>query len=72
MKKTNFVIEKVPLKAFIDILIEAFNSGANFIDILSVEDNTVGLLCKESYYSAEEEGSLESITFNEDDVDQLI
>jgi len=57
MKKKNLALEKIPLDALISILIKAYESGADYIDIVQIENeqNTIGLLTKESYYRTEEE-----------------
>jgi len=54
------VLKKIPLKIFIDVLTDAWNQGADFIDIIGqadeVQDN-IGIAIKQEYYSQPENDS---------------
>ena len=68
-KNKEVVLRKIPLKIFIEVLTDAWNQGADFIDIIGqadeVQDN-IGIAIKQEYYSKSEEDNDENI---EDDYD---
>jgi len=57
-KNKEVVLRKIPLKIFIEVLTDAWNQGADFIDIIGqadeVQDN-IGIAIKQEYYSKSEE-----------------
>lgn len=52
--KGEVILRKIPLKIFIEVLTDAWNKGADFIDIIGqpdqIQDN-IGVAIKEEYYS---------------------
>ena len=76
------VVKKVPLKDFIDTLVQVYNSGADYIDLVGNHDDdgqdTVGIIVIDEYMSNEDE-TIELIDDNEEpgklsdeDIDDLI
>lgn len=52
------VLRKIELKVFIDTLVEVYNSGADYIDIVgNPEENqdTIGIVVHEEYMNADHE-----------------
>ena len=51
-------LRKIPVKVLIDVLTDAWNKGADFVDIIGIandfQDN-IGIAIKEEYYNKEEE-----------------
>lgn len=46
-------LKKIPLKLFIEVLTDAWNRGADYIDIIGVPDelqDNIGIAIKEDYY----------------------
>ena len=78
MKKNKEVeLRKLPLHVFIVTLIEVFNSGADFIDIVGEvnnEQDSITVVVREDYYSKEdrvyEEEPIKLLS--EDELNQLI
>jgi hypothetical protein len=77
-------LRKIPLKLFIEVLTDAWNKGADFVDIIGVpnelQDN-IGIAIKEDYYSKgdkeEDEFDVDvhidpSKKLDEEDLNQLI
>jgi hypothetical protein len=74
-------LRKIPVKVLIDVLTDAWNKGADFVDIIGIandfQDN-IGIAIKEEYYNKEEENfdvEIEidpSKELNDDDLNQLI
>lgn len=50
-------LRKIPLKIFIEVLTDAWNKGADFVDIIGtaneLQDN-IGIAIKEEYYNRED------------------
>jgi hypothetical protein len=58
MESSNNIARKIDLHSFIQTLIEVYNSGANYIDLIgkSEEDcDTVSIVVHEDYLSDEED-----------------
>jgi len=67
--KNEIVLRKIPLKIFISVLTDAWNQGADFVDIIGqaneIQDN-IGIAIKQEYYSKDEELEEQDV---EDDYD---
>ena len=52
--RNEVTLRKIPLKLFIEVLTDAWNKGADFVDIIGVpnelQDN-IGIAIKEDYYT---------------------
>ncbi|NBW33711.1 MAG: hypothetical protein EBR30_01500 [Cytophagia bacterium] len=52
--KNEIILKKIPLKIFINVLTDAWNQGADFVDIIGqpdqIQDN-IGIAIKQEYYS---------------------
>lgn len=52
--KNEVTLRKIPLKIFIEVLTDAWNKGADFVDIIGtaneLQDN-IGIAIKEEYYT---------------------
>jgi|TARA_R110002126_G_scaffold2898_2_gene15970 hypothetical protein len=76
-------LRKIPVKVLIDVLTDAWNKGADFVDIIGIandfQDN-IGIAIKEEYYNKEEEEENFDVEIeidpskelNDDDLNQLI
>jgi len=50
-------LNKIPLKLFIDTLMDVYNSGADFIDLLGkpdIEQDSIGVIVRLEYMNSEE------------------
>lgn len=75
-------LRKIPVKVLIDVLTDAWNKGADFVDIIGIandfQDN-IGIAIMEEYYNKEENENFDvdieidpSKELNDDDLNQLI
>lgn len=82
MENKEVTLKKIPLKIFIDILQDAWNNGADYIDIIGmaneIQDN-IAIAVREEYMNTDPEEELEvDVEFDEkkdlsdDDLNQLI
>jgi hypothetical protein len=75
MENREVAFKKIPLKIFIDVLTDAYEKGADFVDIVGmpnvIQDN-IGISIKEEYISRDvnEEMDVE-VEFEEEDDDNL-
>jgi hypothetical protein len=76
MKNTGFVLLKVDLQLLIDLLVQAYNDGANFVDLHAENDGVRDILSLrtiEEYYKKEdEEHKKESVIKLSDDIIKLL
>ena len=76
MENNEIALRKIPLKILIQILQDAWDRGADYVDIIGVPDviqDNISIAIKEDYMSAEfpdEEKSEKDMT--DDDLNQLI
>lgn len=57
MENNEITLRKIPLKIFIEVLTDAWNKGADFIDIIGIPDevqDNIGIAIKEEYFSKEQ------------------
>ena len=50
-------LNKIPLKLFIDTLMDVYNSGADFIDLVGkpdIEQDSIGIIVRLEYMNSEE------------------
>lgn len=55
--KKEVIIRKIALQAFIETLVEVYNSGADYVDLIGSPDekqDTIGIVVHEEYLSKEE------------------
>ena len=80
--KQEVTLRKIPLKIFIEVLTDAWNKGADYVDIIGtaneLQDN-IGIAIKEDYYTQgdKEESSFDieidsSDNLDDEDLNQLI
>lgn len=58
MESNEVRLNKIPLKKFIDALVNIYRTGADFIDIIGkadVQQDSIGIIVKESYMSSDDE-----------------
>lgn len=56
------VLKKIPLKILLDILTDAWDSGADFIDLIGTPDqvqDSIAIAVREEYYSKDDGSSVE-------------
>ncbi len=72
----NIFLKKIPLKLFIESLIEVYNEGADFVDLLSNQESNnggLGIVVREEYLDMEgREDNEEDNILTQDDINQLI
>ena len=79
--KNQVILRKVALKAFIDTLVNVYNSGADYVDIVGSNDeqqDTIGIIVTDEYMADPDDMELEiedeekEKKLSDDDIDQLI
>lgn len=53
-------LRKIPLQVLIDTLVEIYEKGADYVDIVGIPDDTqdeIGLIVREEYYTASDNPS---------------
>jgi len=76
------IIKKVPLDEIIDVFMDLYNKGVDFIDIIASEkDNRISVIfteeyindeVKENFETIEEEEEEDTATLTDEDLNQLI
>ena len=67
------VLRKIELKVFIDTLVQVYNSGADYIDIVGNPDekqDTIGIIVHDEYMSEDQE-RIEIIDEYDDDEEEI-
>jgi hypothetical protein len=62
MENKEVVLKKIPLRVLIDILQDAWNKGADYIDIIGVADevqDNIAIAIKEEYFNTNPEEEFE-------------
>lgn len=57
MESNEVRLNKIPLKRFIDALVDVYRKGADYIDIVGkadVQQDSIGIIVKESYMTDED------------------
>lgn len=82
--RQEITLKKIPLKILIEVLTDAWNKGADFVDIIGVPDelqDNIGIAIKEDYYTKGDKEDLDvdieleidpSKKFDDNDLNQLI
>lgn len=55
-------LKKIPLKILLDNLVELYQDGANYVDIIgipNIRQDYLGILVKEEYFSLDEDDEIE-------------
>ena len=75
-------LKKIPLSIFINALMDIYNSGLDYVDIVGKngeEQDTIGIAFSEEYMSKDSEASfdelkekLDDINLSDDDLNQLL
>ena len=71
-KKKEVILRKIALQKFIETLVEVYNSGADYVDIIGTPDenqDTIGIVVHEEYLS-KDELEIEFITDDEDEEEE--
>lgn len=73
------IIRKIHLKTFIDTLVDVYNSGANYVDLVGKADeeqDTIGIIVHEEYMADPDEIEEEDIDddkpLSDEDLNQLL
>lgn len=73
------IIRKIDLKVLIDTLVDVYNSGANYVDLVGKPDeeqDTIGIIVHENYMADPdemiEEEEEEDKPLSDDDINQLL
>lgn len=62
MENKEVILKKIPLKVLLDILTDAWNKGADYIDIIGVADeiqDNIAIAIKEEYMNTSPEDEFE-------------
>jgi hypothetical protein len=82
--RQEITLKKIPLKILIEVLTDAWNKGADFVDIIGVPDelqDNIGIAIKEDYYTKGDKEDFDvdieleidpSKKFDDNDLNQLI
>lgn len=65
-------LRKIPLQVLIDTLVEIYEKGADYVDIVGIPDDTqdeIGLIVREEYYNSIPD---EPSDLGDDDLNDLI
>lgn len=57
MEKKEIKLRKIPLQAFLDVLVDLYNSGLDYIDIVGIPDeiqDTIGVMFSNEYMSKDD------------------
>jgi len=75
-------LKKIPLKLFIEVLTDAWNKGADYVDIIGTPDDfqdNIGISIKEEYYTKGDKEDFDveieidpSRELDDEDLNQLI
>jgi hypothetical protein len=68
MAKEKVTLRKIPLKLLIDTLVEIYERGADYIDIVGVPDDMqdeIGIMIREEYYTSNPEGEISDDELND-------
>lgn len=80
-EKDDFQVTKIPLEMFINLLVNIYESGANFIDLAAIVDeeekkDTIKIGVRDDYYDNDEEEDDETkpanVKLSDDDINDLI
>jgi len=80
-EKDDFQVTKIPLEMFINLLVNIYESGANFIDLAAIideeaEKDTIKIAVREDYYDNDEEEDdapkSANVKLSDDDINDLI
>lgn len=80
-EKDDFQVTKIPLEMFINLLVNIYESGANFIDLAAIideeaEKDTIKIGVRDDYYDNDEEEDDETkpanVKLSDDDINDLI
>jgi hypothetical protein len=81
-KKNQVILRKIALKTFIDTLVNVYNSGADYVDLIGSNDeeqDTIGIIVTDEYMADPDDMELEiededeeEKKLSDDDIDQLI
>ena len=81
-EKDDFQVTKIPLEMFINLLVNIYESGANFIDLAAIVDeeekkDTIKIGVRDDYYDNDEEEDDETkpanvIKLSDDNINDLI
>jgi hypothetical protein len=82
-KNPKVILRKIALKAFIDTLVNVYNSGADYVDLVGSNDeeqDTIGIIVTDEYMADPDDMELEiedgdedeEKKLSDDDIDQLI
>ena len=68
MAKEKVTLRKIPLKLLIDTLVEIYERGADFVDVVGVPDDMqdeIGIMVREEYYTSYPEGEISDDELND-------
>lgn len=73
-KKKEVILRKIALQKFIETLVNVYNSGADYVDIIGTPDenqDTIGIVVHEEYLS-KDDMEIEFIADDEDEEEEYI
>ena len=74
--KRRTVLKKIHLQSLIDMLVNVYNTGADFVDIegcTDVEQDVIGIIIREEYFNVEDMKDEEEYhSLSQDDINLLL
>jgi len=68
MAKEKVTLRKIPIRILIDTLVEIYEKGADYIDVVGIPDDTrdeIGIMVREEYYTSDLENEIDDNELND-------
>lgn len=68
MAKEKVTLRKIPIRILIDTLVEIYEKGADYVDIVGIPDDTrdeIGIMVREEYYTSDLESEIDDNKLND-------
>ena len=68
MAKEKVTLRKIPIRILIDTLVEIYEKGADYVDIVGIPDDTrdeIGIVVREEYYTSDLESEIDDNKLND-------
>lgn len=68
MAKEKVTLRKIPIRILIDTLVEIYEKGADYVDIVGIPDDTrdeIGIMVREEYYTSDLESDIDDNKLND-------
>jgi hypothetical protein len=68
MAKEKVTLRKIPIRILIDTLVEIYEKGADYVDVVGIPDDTrdeIGIMVREEYYTSNLENEIDDNELND-------